>query len=63
MVMMMGISAHRPELGSAEAVPIGHHYEQRVTLGESSASTAHRRDHALYLVWRQVFTPRLASLD
>jgi hypothetical protein len=31
-------------------------FEQGVTLGESSASTAGRRDHALYLVRRQVFT-------
>jgi hypothetical protein len=42
---------------SSEAVPIGHHDEHSVTLGESSASTAsRRRDHALYLIWRQVFT-------
>jgi hypothetical protein len=31
-------------------------FEQGVTLGESSASTAGRRDHAFYLVRRQVFT-------
>jgi hypothetical protein len=37
---------------SAEAVPIGHHDKQGVTLGESSASTARHRDHVLYLVWR-----------
>jgi hypothetical protein len=41
---------------SSEAVPIGHRDEQGVTLGESSASTAGRGDHALYFVWRQVFT-------
>ena len=39
-----------------EVVPMGHHDEQGVTLDESSASTARRHDHALYLVWRQVFT-------
>jgi hypothetical protein len=40
----------------SEIVPMGHHDEQGVTLGESSASTARRHDHALYFVWRQVFT-------
>jgi hypothetical protein len=40
---------------SAEAVPIGHHDEQSVTLGESSASAAGRRAHVFYLVWPQVF--------
>jgi hypothetical protein len=41
---------------SSEAVPIDHHDEQGITLGESSASTAGHCDHVLYLVWPQVFT-------
>jgi len=42
---------------SSETVPVGHHDEQQgVTLGESSVSTARRRDHALYLIRRHVFT-------
>jgi hypothetical protein len=40
----------------SEAVAMGHHDEQGVTLGESSAGTASRCDHALYFVWHQVFT-------
>jgi hypothetical protein len=45
-----------PIAASAEAVAVGHHDEQGITLGKSSTGMARRRDHALYLVWRQVFT-------
>ncbi len=54
--MVMGISVYRSEFGSPGTAPIGHHYDQGVTLGESSAGMVRRRNHALYLVWRQVFT-------
>ena len=41
---------------SSEAVPIGHHDEQGITLDGSSASTARQRNHSLYLIQRRVFT-------
>jgi len=36
-----GFLAYSSTMMSSEAVPIGHHDEQGVTLGKSSASTAH----------------------
>jgi len=50
------IPAPCDELGRPQAMAVSRHDEQGITLGKSSASTARRRDHALYLVWRQVFT-------